>query len=299
MPELNAAQLEAQLAADSSTYITAQGTADQNRIALMALLNLDAATPFEVSVPDVDKIPIEPLFEMQPDYVYNLALATQPLQKFDSLHLKAAEYYVKSAKGAMYPTLSAFGSLSSNYGSTYREFLGSFPSGGVDTFGKVNIGASDYYVTAPHYNTITKRPSYFKQIGNINFSQAVGVQLNVPIFTNRRLRDSYERSRLNVENLKLQQQQDNITLQQNVYQAYYNAASALQKFNANTKAYNIQEYALQLSTKRYDIGVMSTIDYITTQNNAFTAKINQLSARYDFVFKMKVLEFYKGLGVKF
>jgi outer membrane protein len=142
-------------------------------------------------------------------------------------------------------------------------------------------------------------PSYFNQICNIKFSQAVGVQLNVPIFTNRRLRDSYERSRLNVENLKLQQQQDNITLQQNVYQAYYNEASALLKFNANTKAYDIQEYALQLSTKRYDIGVMSTIDYITTQNNAFTAKINQLSARYDFVFKMKVLEFYKGLGVKF
>ena len=74
MPELNAAQLEAQLATDSSTYITSAGTADQNRIQLIALLNLDEATPFNVSTPDVDKIPIPPLSELEPAYVYQLAL---------------------------------------------------------------------------------------------------------------------------------------------------------------------------------------------------------------------------------
>ena len=65
MPELNAAQLEAQLATDSSTYITSAGTADQNKIQLIALLNLDEATPFNVSTPDVDKIPIPPLSELR------------------------------------------------------------------------------------------------------------------------------------------------------------------------------------------------------------------------------------------
>src|SRR3569833_295292 len=69
MPELNAAQLEAQLATDSTTYITEQGNAEQSRINLMGLLNLDASTPIEVSVPDVEKIPLEPLSELQPGYV--------------------------------------------------------------------------------------------------------------------------------------------------------------------------------------------------------------------------------------
>jgi outer membrane protein len=294
LPELSAAQLEAQLATDSSTYISANGTAEQNRIGLMGLLDLDAATEFDVSVPDIDKIPIEPLGELQPDYVYNLAMNNQPLQKADSLHSKAAEYAVKSARGAMYPTLTAFGQLGSNYASTFEEYNGQNQFLGIDTV----FTHSGDYITSPNYQPILDKPNYLKQVTNINFSQAVGLQLNIPILQHRQLKTAYERAQLNVENLKLQSKQDNITLQQNVYQAYSNAVSALEKYNATVKAEDIQNYALSLAKKRYEIGVLSTIDYITTQNNAFTATINALSARYDYVFKMKVLEFYKGFGIK-
>jgi len=270
MPELNAAQLEAQLATDSSTYITNQGLAEQQRIALMGLLNLDASTPFEVSVPDVDKIPLEPLVEMQPDYVYKLALGSQPLQRYDSMNIIVQLYKIKSARGAMYPTLTAFGQLGSNYASTFREFN----------------------------NGVLTKPSYFRQVGDINFTQAFGVSLNVPLFSNRQLRTNWENQKLSLEGYKLTQQQNNLTLQTNVYQAYSASVSALQKFNAATKAYDIDNYAFDLAKKRYEIGVLSTIDYITTQTNMFKAKIDQLAARYDYVFKMKILEFYKGQGVK-
>ena len=124
MPELNAAQLEAQLATDSSNYISALGTADQNRIQLIALMNLDESTPFKVATPDVDKIPIPPLAELDPAYVYQLAIATQPLQLLDSMHIVAREYSVKSARGAMYPTLSVFGGLGSNYSNNRIEQSG-------------------------------------------------------------------------------------------------------------------------------------------------------------------------------
>lgn len=298
MPELNAAQLEAQLATDSSTYISAHATAEQNKIILMGYLNLDASTPFEVSVPDVDKIPVEPLSELQADYVYHLAMGNQPLQKFDSLRILSAQYSVKSARGSMYPTLSLFGQLGSNYGSTFREFNNIISTGKFDTVAVVPVNGTNYYALTPGYNTIFSKPSYFKQIGNINFSQAIGLQLNIPIAGNRRLRDSYERSKLNVENLQLQLQQDNLTLQQNVYQSYSNAASALEKYNATGKSVETQQYAFDLSQKRYEIGVLSTIDYITTQNNLFTARINQIYAHYDYIFKMKLLEFYKGQGIK-
>ncbi|HVX28447.1 MAG TPA: TolC family protein, partial [Parafilimonas sp.] len=145
----------------------------------------------------------------------------------------------------------------------------------------------------------TKRPSYFRQIGNINFSQAIGLQLNIPIFNGRQLRTNYDRAKLNLENSQLQLRADNLTLQQNIYTAYSNAVSALAKFNATTKAMQTQQYAYDLGTKRYNIGLMSTIDYITLQTNLFTAKINQVAARYDYIFKVKVLEFYKGQGVQF
>jgi len=293
MPELNAAQLEAQLATDSSTYISAAGTADQNRIQLIALLNLDESTPFRVSTPDVDKIPIPPLSELEPSYVYQLALASQPLQQSDSMFIVANEYTVKSARGAMYPTLSAFGQMGSNYGSTFQEVTGFRPV--TDTLYTHNGD----YVTVPNSIPFTKRPSYFRQIGNINFSQAIGLQLNIPIFNGRQLKSNYERAKLNLENAQLQSRTDNLTLQQNIYTAYSSAVSALAKYNASTKAVQTQQYAYDLGTKRYNIGLMSTIDYITLQTSLFTAKINQVSARYDYIFKVKVLEFYKGQGVQF
>ena len=292
MPELNAAQLEAQLATDSSTYITAAGTADQNRIQLIALLNLDEATPFNVSTPDVDKIPIPPLNELEPSYVYKLALANQPQQQSDSMFIIANEYAVKSTRSAMYPSLSAFGQLSTNYGSTYREYSSQFAADTVFTNG------GDYFIL-PGGNTIVKKPNYFRQLANDNFNQAVGLQLNIPIFNGRQLRNNYNRAQLNLENSKLQSRADNLTLQQNIYTAYSNSVSAFAKYNASTKAAQTQQYAYDLATKRYEIGILSTIDYITIQTNLFTAKINQVSAKYDYIFKIKVLEFYKGEAVQF
>ncbi|HVX50247.1 MAG TPA: TolC family protein [Chitinophagaceae bacterium] len=298
MPELNAAQLEAQLATDSSTYITDKGLEEQNRIALMGMLNLDASTSFQVSVPDVDKIPLEPFSELQPDYVYKLALATQPQQRFDSLSIVAQNFAIKSARASMYPTLSGFAQLGSNYASTFRQLGGYYSTGKYDTLGVVPVNGTNYYALTPGIGTYTVKPSYWKQVGEINFSQAFGVQLNVPLWSNRQLKNNYEQSKLTLENLKLTQQQNNITLQTNVYQAYSSSVSALEKYNATVKAYEIDNYAFELASKRYGIGVLSTIDYITTQNNMFKAKIDQLSAHYDYVFKMKILEFYKGRGVK-
>ena len=155
------------------------------------------------------------------------------------------------------------------------------------------------YIVVPGSNVVTKRPNYLRQIGNINFSQAVGLQLNIPIFNGRQARTNYDRAKLNLENSQLQSRADNLTLQQNIYTAYSNAVSALAKYNATIKAVETQQYAYDLGTKRYDIGLMSTIDYITLQTNLFTAKINQAAAKYDYIFKVKVLEFYKGQGVQF
>lgn len=292
MPELNEAQLEAQLATDSSNYITANGTADQNRIQLIALLNLDESTPFNVSAPDVDKIPIPPLSELEPDYVYKLALSSQPLQQSDSMFVISNEYAVKSARGAMYPSLSVFGQLSTNYGSTYREYSSQFAADTVFTNG------GDYFIL-PGGNTIVKKPNYFRQLANDNFNQAIGLQLNIPIFNGRQLRNNYERAQLNLENSKLQSRADNLTLQQNIYTAYSNTVSDLAKYNASTKAAQTQQYAYDLATKRYEIGILSTIDYITIQTSLFTAKLNQVSAKYNYIFAIKVLEFYKGQNVQF
>ena len=294
MPELNAAQIESQLALDSSTYITAVSSMQQNKLQLIALLNLDAKQPFEVSIPDLDKIPLPPLSELEPDVLFQTATTTQPQQQVDSLRIISNQYTIKATKGAMYPTLSGFASLGSQYSSNYPSYhIDSFPVN--QKVGAVTVGDSSYNVfnpTTAYFQTVGKVP-YFRQVTNLSFGQSIGLQLNVPIFNGRQLRTNYERAKLNLENSRLQLALDNQTLQQNIYTARANAEAAIQKFYSNQKAASYAEYANDLSRKRYEIGMLSTSDYLVVQNNLATSRFNLAAARYDYIFRIKLLEYYK------
>src|SRR5688572_22180928 len=105
LPELNAAELEAQLARDSSSLITAQTTVSQFILQMKALLNLDAALPFDVETPPVEAIPVESLADLQPDAVYASALSLLPQQKVNNLRLLSAKKRVEVARAGFYPTV--------------------------------------------------------------------------------------------------------------------------------------------------------------------------------------------------
>jgi outer membrane protein len=147
------------------------------------------------------------------------------------------------------------------------------------------------------YEQATVVKPYFSQL-NQTFQQFVGLNISVPILNGGQLRTNYYKSRLNLRNQELQRDQDNLTLKQNIYQAYTAAITALQKFEANKISVTATQKSYEYAQKRYAIGMLNTIDLLTNQNNFFNARINLLSSQYDYVFKMKVLEFYKGLGIK-
>lgn len=292
LPELNAAQLESQLSTDSSTLITNQATMNQNKLQLLALLDLSADQPFDVSLPDVDNIPLEPISELDPANLYKIALKNQYQQKVDSLKVLSAVYASKSAKAQMYPTLSAFGTLSSNYSNQYMIPTGKniiYP----DTIVNLNINGQNYYQIQNVAEPIYGKASYGKQIFNINRSEAVGITLNIPILNNRQLKTAYEKSKENITAVKLQQELNNQTLQQNIYTAFNNATAGIEGYTANTKAEAYAQYAYDLAQKRYDIGMLSASDYLVAANNLYTAKINRAESHYEYIFRLKVLEFYK------
>jgi outer membrane protein len=87
-------------------------------------------------------------------------------------------------------------------------------------------------------------------------------------------------------------------LKQDVYTAYYSATGAFQVYLARQKALSTAERSFELATKRYELGVMQTIEWLTNQNNYTRAKIDKAVSQYEFVFRIKVLEFYKGQGIK-
>ena len=295
LPELNASQLEAQLAADSVNYINAKGNTTLNIFSLKALMNLDPALAFEVDIPPIDKIPVEPIADLQPDYVFDIALKNLPQQRVNELRLRAAEKNVDAAKGSMYPTLSTFGSLGSNFNNKSRSVTGFVPK--ISNIGSVNVAGTNYLVTTPSGTPIFDNIGFTNQLSD-NFRQAIGVSLNVPIFNGSSLRSNYERSKLNINTIQLQKEQDNQKLKQDIYQAYTAAVIALEKVNAGKKTLAINELNLNYATKRFNVGMLGTFELITTQNNLLRSKLELAQSQFDYVFKMKVLEFYKGMGLK-
>ena len=308
LPELNAVELEAQLARDSTSIITAKGTASLSLLQLKSLMNLDAATPFDIDVPPVDKIPIDPIADLQPENVFQLAIKNQPTQKVNQLRLQASQTNVKIAKAAMYPSISAFVGLGTNFANPFKKITGvSFNGYGSPdpTLGAVNVGGTDYFIQQPKV-TVTQSQKSFGQLwqgyGNQleqNFRQNFGIAINVPIFSNGgSARTQFERSKLNVKIAALNIQQADQQLKQDIYQAYTNAFSALQRYNSTIATVNASQKTFDFAKKRYDVGLLGTFELITNQNNLNTAKQNKLLAQYEYVFRMKVLEFYKGQGLK-
>ena len=303
LPELNAVELEAQLASDSANLITATGNVTQAKYVLKAYMNVDAGQPFEIEEPPADKIPLEPIADLQPENVYALALVNLPQQRLNDFNLKAAQKNSLAAKGALYPTISAFGSLSTNYGyfrsPTYEQIPNGFaPSGLVVSDGSGGFidvqrplftnGGKNGYITSDPLGT---------QFSN-NFGQSIGINLSVPIFNGWQAKANYAKARLNIKTLEYQMRLDNQTLKQDIYQAYNSAIVALEKFNSSQKSVDAAQKSYDFATKRYNIGMLSTLELVTDQNNLFRAKLQFVLNQFDYVFKMKVLEFYKGQGLK-
>lgn len=303
VPELNAAELEAQFATDTAAFISAQQIFDTQVLLLKVTLNLDPAEPFELDTPPIETIPVEPIADVQPDIVYQLALKSFPQQKINDLLISSAEKSVQSYKAALFPTLSIYGSLGNNFSNELRRSVTTQGPNAPTQFYADNAGVQ-YPVYSPTFSTaFEKQPfgkvfsPYWTQLDN-NFRQQIGLSLNVPIFNGLQSRTSYEKAKLTVKTFNLNKETALIALKQNIYNAYYNAVASMEKFEANKKAVTTAERSFDLASKRYNIGLLNSIDYLTNQNNMFTARINRLLAQYDYVFRMKVLEYYKGLGVK-
>jgi outer membrane protein len=304
LPELNLTNLEAQLAVDSGNYIAARGNTVQSLLSLKSFMNIDPAQDFDIETPSVDAIPVEAIADLQPEFVYQEALKNQPLQQSNEYKIKAAQKFMAAARGNMYPTLSVFGALSSNYLTFNKKALYDKIITGYNSTGLIaDAGAGvTYDVQSPVFTNGAvigyARASAFGTQLTDNFRKALGISINVNLFNGGTYKTNYEKSKLNLRSVQLQKEQDNQQLKQDIFQAYNAALIALEKFNASKKSVAANEKTYEFAGKRYNIGVLSTFDLITAQNNLLRSKLEYSFNHFDFVFKMKVLEFYKGAGLK-
>jgi outer membrane protein len=303
LPELNLLELETQLANDSSTYITASANIEQSKLSLKALLNLDASKPFDVQVQSVDQIKLQSFADLQPDYVFGVASQNLPGVKAAALRVKAANKNQLAAKANFYPSISFGYNLSSNFSNVFNYVSGYNLSGfstpnAASPF--VNVNSTKYYIQSPVYTPVTSQRNWgniwngwSNQLNN-NFGQSFGFQMNIPIFNGNQSKISYAQAKLSYRNASLQEENTNLKLKQDIYAAYTNAVVAFNKMAATQKALNSAEKTYEFATKRYDLGLLGTIELLNNQNNFLKAKVNFKSAQYEYVFRIKLLEFYKG-----
>lgn len=298
VPDLNGVQLQAQVARDSANYIQAQATYRQSVINIKALLTIPQTQAFDIVIPPVEQIHLDNIIDLDPAYVYSMGQTNQPLQRINAIRINQAKKTAAASRAAMFPQVYIQANLNTRYaGINYPGGATLLP--GFDTsFNFIDVGGTPYPVLSPRYSVKYAKQPILDQF-NDNFGQYVGIGLSFNIFNQRQLRTQYKRAKMQAAQYTLQQQQDNITLESDIYNAYEQARAAFEKYNASLRNVTASQKALDYSKKRYDIGLLGVLDYIITQNNLLTAKIQAVSNQYDYVFKMKVLEFYKGQGLKF
>ncbi|MEY3245977.1 MAG: hypothetical protein RL253_1140 [Bacteroidota bacterium] len=304
LPELNAAELEATVARDSATVVQAISQAELDKLALKALLNLPADQDFELVIPQVDKIPVDDLLSIYPEDVYQLALSSQPQIRLNDLRRSASEKSLLAAKGQMKPTITAFGQLATNFNQFLMKPNGVSINGESMTGSYIKQGVTQIPVYAPNVDVnFTNRKfgefwsGYGQQLRD-QFGQGVGLSISVPIFNGAQAKSNVKRAMLDVKRSDLNIERDKLQLKQDVYTAYYSASGAFQTFVAREKAMTTAQRSFDLASKRYELGVMQTIEWLTNQNNLTRAKIDKALAQYEYIFRMKVLEFYKGQGLR-
>lgn len=300
VPELNVAQLQAQLASDSANLIAAMTEENAAVLDIKALLNLDFSMPFNVGLPEINEI--EGMFAniyMKPEDIYIAASKTLPTIYSTNLRLKAAQKGYQAAKGGLFPQLALSVQAGTNYSTLNKDYnvTGATvaPSPGVFAFDSSSNSAYQVYQTSPVFTTNTLPLG--KQLDN-NFRQTISLGVNIPIFNGWQAQTALRQAEINVRSQKVNVDQAELKLKQDVYKAHNDARNALQKYYAMQKAAEAAQRAYDYARQRNELGLTNTVEYLVIQNNWYRAEGNLAIAKYDLIFKIKVIDYFLGNEIK-
>ncbi len=259
------AELSQQKATLANSRLTATQADNNTRLAILTLTQLlELPTPDGFSIVRPDISGISGLSGLTPDAIYAEALGIKPEILSQELKLKGTEHSIKIAKAGHYPTLSLSGGLGTNYYTT-----SGFNS---DAFGT--------------------------QLKN-NFSQYIGLNLNVPIFNRFQTRNRIRSARIDQENQQLQLENTKKTLYKEIQQVYYNALNAQTKERSSEEAMQSTKDAFQLMQAKYENGKANITEFNESKNNYLKSESDLVQARYENLYQQALLEFYRGRELTF
>ncbi len=294
LPKAESLNLEAQITQSEQAIIVAENAYDLAILQLKQYLRLDPGTEIEVEVPTEFTLSTDPDL-ITFDELYQSAHARRHDLLAAKLRTESAALDIDIAKSGYYPTLSAFGNLRTNYSNQAREITG-FNS----TFRDQNIvlNGSEVMIGIESFDAILDKPSFTSQLDQF-LSYGFGLGLNVPIYNNGINKGNVQRAELNVQNQKLQRDQLIENLKQNIMQALTDARAAKKKLEATEKSLEAMQTAFENVTKRLDIGASNSFEWETQKTQLENLELNKLKDKYDYLFKVKILDFYLGKPLKF
>ncbi len=284
----------AQSARDESAIVQAQNAIELNYLNLKAYMQLDPGKEIKVEKPRV-VIPAD----ANPDALtfrelYANALGNQPIIESDELRLRSAEYDIEIARSGKLPTVTLFGGISTNWSSASKIVTSQIPT--VD-YSTVIINSTEVEVGFPSSIVTFGNNPYFDQLDQ-NFGQNIGLNVSVPIYNNGRNDINEQRSEVTVLSTKLQADQNKELLKTEIQQSIAGARAAARSMQAAQKAVDAAKAALDNAEKRFRLGAINNLVFNTARNTYDIAETELTSTKYEYLFRLKVIDFYLGRELK-
>jgi outer membrane protein len=287
--------IKAQLASEELTVTTAQNQLDIAYLSLAQLLNLISTEGFGIAKPELN-VANQALLDVNPNQVYNSAVTTLPEIKSAEFKVKSADKAVDVAWGGLSPRLSFSASYGTGYSGLSQRVIGapSFLSYGPNG----DFTSAGDTVLTPYFSSPATEKIPFADQYKDNVNKSFGFFLTVPIFNRFQTKTSIDRARIQMLNAELTVESTKLQVQKNIQQAYADASAGLKKYNATVKTVEAMQESFKYTQQKFDVGMINTNDYNDAKNKLIKAQSDLLQAKYEFVFKTKVLDFYQGKPLK-
>jgi outer membrane protein len=257
-------QIEAQAASEELQLINLQNQLDISYLNLTQMLELQTPEGFKILIPEIS-IDTNTVITGNVGETFSQAQGLRPEIKSAEMKLTVSEYDLKIATGARSPRLSMNHSIGTRYSDIALK-----PSNPAETY------------------------KFSEQI-NDNLNYGIGFSLNIPILNGWQVNTNISNSRLNIENSRYTLENEKKQLYKNIQQAYADAVAALKKYSASMKAVVSMEESFRYTEQKFNVGMVTPVDYNAAKTQLLSTQSDMSQAKYEFIFKTKVLDFYKGI----
>lgn len=283
--------LKGQLANDQIGVINAQNTLAVAKLNLLQIMNVNYRKDMRFQRQAADAATVR--YTQSADDVYNTSLNNFALIKAGILRRQSAEKSLQVARGGLLPTLSLSGGLSTNYSSAAQR----------STFIDSTVVATNQFIQAPgggRQTVYTMQPNYTNQnIGygeqfRNNYSTVISLGLNIPILNYFQNRNKIKLAKINLQTQRYTEQTNEVQLKVNVDQAYANMTGAFDRYELLQKQVDAYTESYRIAEIRFEAGAITSVDFIIVKSNLDRARVNLINARYDYLTRTKILDYYQG-----